>query len=383
MPTTRALVIGGGIGGLTAAVALRRRGIDAHVFEAAPALQPVGKGIWVPTNAMQVLDRLGLAGAVHAAGCPLERIEVCNLAGAVLMAVDVRAFAAKYGHPTISIHRADLVRVLAGALPPDALHLGKRLTGLAASDDGVIARFDDGSEARGDVLIGADGIRSAVRDYLFPGVPLRYSGQTCYRGVADLALPPELARTCREIWGGEARLGFSAVGEGPVYWFGTVSRPEGSPLATGAALADELAARYAPFPGPIPTIVRATPPGEIIRTDLHDIPPLRRWWQGRVALLGDAAHAMTPNLGQGGAQAIEDAYVLAEQLGSRAPDAAFAEYQRIRKPKADWVARTARGLGRMAHLRSGVLRRLRDLGLRLAPASAHARQIDRLLRLDY
>src|SRR3954465_12352916 len=112
----KVVVIGGGIGGLTAALALHRRGLEAHVYETAPELQPVGKGIWVPTNAMQVLDRLGLAESVGTAGCPLERIQVRTTAGVALMDVDVRKFAARYGHLTVSIHRADLVGVLAGAL---------------------------------------------------------------------------------------------------------------------------------------------------------------------------------------------------------------------------------------------------------------------------
>ncbi len=379
---SRVLIIGGGIAGLTAAIALRRKGLEAHIYETAPALQPVGKGIWVPTNAMQALDRLGLAGAVAAAGCPVEHIELRTLAGVTLLRVDVRKFQAKYGHLTISIHRADLVEELARALPVDALHLGKRFTGFTEGPAGVVARFDDGSEAAGDVLLGADGIRSVVREQFSGPVPLRYSGQTCYRGVADMILSPELARTCWEVWGGPARMGFSAIGAGQVYWFAPVSAPAGSPLPAGTALAGELAARYEGFPAPIPDIIRHTPVDEIIRTDLYDIPPLPRWWQGRVALLGDAAHAMTPNLGQGGAQAIEDAFFLAEKLAAHArPESAFEEYQRVRKPRVDWVARTARRLGRVAHFRSRPARWLRDIALRLTPDWVNDRQMDRMLRL--
>ena len=185
------------------------------------------------------------------------------------------------------------------------------------------------------------------------------------------------------MWGGEARLGFASVGAGQVYWFAPVSAPPGSPLPAGPALAGELAARYAAFPAPIPEIIRTTPPGEVIRTDLYDLPPLGRWWQGRVALLGDAAHAMTPNLGQGGAQAIEDAYVLAEQLAAHAePMSAFAAYQRARKPKADWVARTAGRIGWAAHFQSRPARWLRDTFLRLTPGWANDGQMHRLYRFD-
>jgi 2-polyprenyl-6-methoxyphenol hydroxylase-like FAD-dependent oxidoreductase len=375
----RALIIGGGIGGLTAAVALRRKGWDAHVYEAAPALRPVGKGIWVPTNAMQVLDRLGLAAAVAAAGWALERIQVGTTAGTILMDFDLSRAVAKYGHSTVSIHRAMLVDVLAGALPPDALHLGRQCVGLEQNADGVTARFASGEQARGDVLIGADGIHSAVREKLFPGVKLRYSGQTCYRGIADMELPAGLARTCREVWGGKARFGFSAVGLRQVYWFAPVTAPAGSADAVGS-----LSDLYAHFPEPIPEIVRRTPAAEIIRTDLFDFPTLDRWWQGRVALLGDAAHAMTPNLGQGGAQAIEDAYVLAEQLAAQKDvAAAFQEYERLRLPKVRWVAQTAWRIGRLAHVANPWLRRLRDLALRATPAGMNERQFDRLYALNY
>src|SRR5439155_19418802 len=137
-----------------------------------------------------------------------------------------------------SSHRAELVRVLADALPPDALHLGRRCAAVEPDGDGVIVRFADGTQVRGDALIAADGIRSVVREQFFPGVTLRYSGATCYRGIADLDLPPDLAHVCWEVWGGEARLGFSAVGPGQVYWFAPVTAPADSSLPAGAALAE-------------------------------------------------------------------------------------------------------------------------------------------------
>jgi 2-polyprenyl-6-methoxyphenol hydroxylase-like FAD-dependent oxidoreductase len=380
---TTALIIGGGIGGLTAAVALRRKGVEAHVYEAAPELRPVGKVIWVPTNAMQALERLGLSAAVAAAGWALDRIQLRTVTGRTLMDADVRKYQASHGHRIVSIHRADLVRELAAALPPEALHLGKKLSTFSADANGVAARFDDGSEARGDFLVGADGIRSAVREQLLGPVPLRYSGQTCYRGVASLALPPGLERTCWEVWGGASRVGFSAVGEAQVYWFAPFIAPANSPQPAGPALARELVDRYAAFPAPIPDVLRNTPPEEVIRTDLYDIPPLGRWWQGRVVLLGDAAHAMTPNLGQGGAQAIEDSYVLGEKVAAHAaPEAAFEAYQHARKRRVDWVAKTAARLGWAAHLQSRPARWLRDALLLLTPGWIHDRQLDWLMRFD-
>lgn len=376
----RAIIIGGGIGGLTAAVALRRTGWEAHVYEAAPALRPVGKGIWVPTNAMQVLDRLGLAGAVAQAGWPLERIQVRAEDGAVLMDFDLAQAVAKFGHPTVSIHRAALVQVLADALPPDALHLGRRCTGFAQDGAGVTARFEEGEPVRGDVLVGADGIRSVLREQLFPGVRLRFSGLTCYRGVVEMELPAGLARSCWEVWGGPARIGFSAVGPRQVYWFAPVLAPAGGEAASPA----QLAARYADFPDPIPEIVRRTPAEEILHTDLYDFRPIRRWCDGRVALLGDAAHAMTPNLGQGGAQAIEDASVLANQLAAAGEiGSALQAYERLRMPKVRWVVTTAWRVGRLAHVRNPWLRGLRNAAIRCTPAWVGRSQFDRLYAVNH
>lgn len=378
----KAIIIGGGIGGLAAAVALRRKGHEAHVYEAAPAIEPVGKGIWVPTNAMQVLERLGLADAIYAAGWPLERIEIRTRTGALLMDVDVLKVRARYGHPTVSIHRAALVDVLAGALPSGTLHLGKRLASFEQTAQGVVARFADGDEVRGDLIIGADGIRSVLREQLFPGVRLRYGGQTCYRGIAEIELPVDLATICREVWGGDSRMGYSAIGRRQVYWFAPVSAPADSRLLPPAELHDELLDRYARFPAPILDILRGTSPAEIIRTDLYEIEALDRWWQGRAVLLGDAAHAMTPNLGQGGAQAIEDAYILADCLAAGSNlEQAFEAYGRCRRSRVRWIAQTARRLGQAAHFSSPVLRWLRDLAMRATPAWYGNAQVDRLARL--
>lgn len=375
-----AIIAGAGIGGLTAAIALRRVGIEAVVYEAADELRPVGKGIWVPTNAMQALERIGLSEPVLQAGWPLERIEVRELSGEVMTAVDLKRVASQFGHTTVSIHRAKLVRVLAEALPADALHLAKRVVGFEQDAAGVTARFADGGLARGDVLIGADGIRSAVREQLFPSVPLRYSGQTCYRGIADLELPAATARSCWEIWGGDARFGFSAIGPKSVYWFAPLTFPADSDFPP--ALGDWLAERYAAFPSPVPEIVRHTPSEEIIRTDLYDFAPRQPWRLGRVVLLGDAAHAMTPNLGQGGAQAIEDACVLAESLrGGAKIDEAFARYEHSRFPRVRWIANTAWRFGKLAHLRPGFARFLRNWALRLTPDAISRRQLDRVYRL--
>ena len=374
-------VIGGGIGGLATAVALQQRGFDVHVYESAAELAPVGKGIWVPTNAMLVLDRLGLGDAVAARGVALERIEVRDKNGGVLQAIDLGDVHTRFGRTTVSILRADLQAVLVGALRAGTLHLGKRCIKVDRSDSGAVASFDDGTHAEGDIIVGADGVRSIVREAVSPNVSLRYSGQTCYLGVADLWLPPDLERTVWEVWGGAHRFGFSSVAADRVYWFAPATAPEGGwepPDVT------ELGNRYADFPAPIPDIIRHTPEQDIIRVDLHDFAPITRWSRDRFVLVGDAAHAMTPNLGQGGAQALEDAYVLAEALAhENTLEAAFAAYARVRQPKATRIVNTAWWYGRLAHVEAPWLRGLRNTTLRLTPNRVNRRQAYALYRLNY
>lgn len=211
------IVVGGGIGGLTAAVAFCRIGWRVSVYEATSEFRPVGKSIWLPTNAMIALDRLGLAESVTRAGWPLDAVQILTKAGKVLMSVDLVPVRSRYGHTTISLQRSALVELLAAGLSPGTVHFGRRFREFTQDADRVVARFEDGTEVGGDLLVGADGIRSAVREQLFPGVPLRYSGQSCYRGVTEMELPPGLARTCREVWGGRYRFGFSAIGPREVY----------------------------------------------------------------------------------------------------------------------------------------------------------------------
>ncbi|AHG90286.1 monooxygenase FAD-binding protein [Gemmatirosa kalamazoonensis] len=378
----RVAIIGGGIGGLTAAIALRQRGIDAHVFEAASALGTAGAGLWISPNAMQLLQRLDLAGAVIAAGVPLGRAEVHDAERGLLQRLDFSDASQRFGVPTVAILRHRLHAILAARLPNDRLHVGAPCVSVTTTH-GVRAHLADGRTIDADLLVGADGLRSVVREYVSPGVAPRYSGQTSVRGVASLALPPSLAGVSREIWAPGRRFGFSAVAPGEVYWFATFDAPPGI-AEPPAESAHHLHALFDRFPPPVSDLIETTDDARLVRTDLHDLPRLATWHRGRVALLGDASHATTPNLGQGAAQAIEDAWVLADRLArSVSVEAALREYEAIRKPKARFVVDRSWQVGRLAHLSNPVGRAVRNLALRCTPASVARRQLDRVYVLDY
>jgi 2-polyprenyl-6-methoxyphenol hydroxylase-like FAD-dependent oxidoreductase len=376
-------VIGGGIGGLAVAIALGQRGIRAQVHEATPELRPVGAGIVMPPNALTVLHRLGLADRVRNAGRELQRAEIHDASAGRLQAMDVRDAERRYGYGMIGIHRARLHSILADALPSTDLLLDRTCVGIEVRSDRAVAEFRDGSRVEATILIGADGLRSAVRHSLFPGVAPRYSGQTSFRGIVRRHDGELDAGTVREIWGPGNRFGYVPIGEGEVYWFATYDASAGEGDGP-QGMPSRLAERFAAYPAPVPELIAGTALDAITRTDMYDLPSLPRWYSGRAVLLGDAAHATTPNLGQGGAQAIEDAFVLANRLATDLdPIAAFEAFQRARQPKTDLIVSRSFQLGRIAHLSNPVGRRLRNLILRATPESVARRQTEVLFRVDY
>jgi 2-polyprenyl-6-methoxyphenol hydroxylase-like FAD-dependent oxidoreductase len=377
------IIIGGGIGGLTAAIALQQRGIAAHIYEAAPELRTVGAGISLPVNAVQVLDRLGLADAVRRAGTAPVCAELLDYRGTVLQTIDLRAIEQRYGFATIAIHRARLHDALIAQLAEGTLHLGKASRQIEQDAQSVHVQFADGSAAHGSAVLAADGVRSGVRRQLFPQAQPRYSGQSSYRAVVRAPLPPKLEQVGQEIWGRGCRFGFSPIGSSEVYWYATLDAPPG--VQENPALAKaQLQELFAPFPAPVSDLIAAAAAEQLIRTDMYDLRPLPIWHQGRAALLGDAAHATTPNLGQGGAQAIEDAWVLAESLARYAePDQAFAAYQRQRQAKATMVVNRSWQMGKLAHLKNPLGRALRNAFMRGVPPSVGQKQFDMLYSLNY
>jgi 2-polyprenyl-6-methoxyphenol hydroxylase-like FAD-dependent oxidoreductase len=374
-------IAGGGIGGLTAAIALQQLGFDADVYEAAPALEATGAGILVPPNAMAALARLGLDDAVAARGVAIEAMEIADHSG-TLQVVDGVRIAAQTGFPMIAIRRAVLQQLLVNAVEAGTLHLGRALARYECAADAIALTFDDATRATARLLIGADGLRSAVRRQVRPRAALRYSGQTCFRGLAMLPAERDIAPRANEVWGGALRFGYAPVAPGIVYWYAPMTSPPDT--CSLPAHGGWLAERYAAFPAPVRSLIEATPETSILQTDLYDLAPMRGWSNGQVVLIGDAAHAATPNLGQGGAQAIEDAVVLAAVLKSMGPiPEALAEFERRRRSRTHRVVTRSRLLGQMAHWQRPMLCRLRNTVLRMTPARVRQREIESLFSAPF
>jgi 2-polyprenyl-6-methoxyphenol hydroxylase-like FAD-dependent oxidoreductase len=378
---TRVLIIGGGIGGLAAAIAARQAGCAVALFERAPELLEVGAGLTLWSNALRALRRLGVEPALTAVSTTLDRSEIRSWRGRLLTRTSLGALGQRLGAPTLATHRADLQSTLAAALEPGVVHLGAGYSGFTQHAEGVTARFDGGREERGDLLIGADGLRSTVRAQMLGPEPPCYSGTTAWRGVARFehqGYPPGM--TCLFIGRG-SQVGLLPIGKGRTYWFATAKLPEGRADVPDHRKAD-LLARFQSWHETIPAVLEATEETGILRNDLYDRPPVRRWGEGRVTLLGDAAHPTTPNLGQGACLAIEDAVVLGRCLREQAdPVQALRTYEQLRFDRTAAIVTESRRLGRLLEWSNPLACWLRDWLIRLTPARRGDRQL--LKHLDY
>ncbi|CAN5162792.1 FAD-dependent oxidoreductase [soil metagenome] len=372
----RAIIVGAGIGGLTAAISLRRVGVEAVVFEKAPELREIGAGISVWANAIRALERIGVADAVRAAGRQEIGGTVRSWSGKRITEVPADALEKRFGLNVV-LTRPELQETLLAALPEGAVRLGGECVGFRQEGSGVTAPFSGGREERGDLLVGADGLHSIVRERLFGDGRPRYAGFTAWRGLADLGDGRE--GDGFEAWGRGNIFGLVSLGRGRFYWYATKNAPEGQEDAPGGRKA-ELMERFGGWHEPIPTVIEATEEAAILRNDVYDREPLKRWGRGRVTLLVDAAHPMTPNLGQGACQAIEDAVALAECVSGETNVAgALWRYEERRAGRAARVVRRSRLLGRAGQLEDPLLCALRNAAAGALPLRLQLRQLDPIL----
>jgi salicylate hydroxylase len=362
----RVAIVGGGIGGLAAALALERRGAEVIVCEQSPALSEIGAGLNLTPNAIKALRALGVEKEVNAIASGSEFLNIRSWkSGRYISRMRRGDFKQKFGAPNLSVHRADLLGVLSGALKTTEIRVGKRATEVEGRERDAVARFADVSEIEADIVVGADGIHSVVRKSLFGADSPRFTGCICWRGMAPVdAVPPDINVTDGALWmGPHGHVVHYPVRRGEllniVAHFDSDAWTEESwtrecavsePMSTYAGWNSELTRLY-------PCSERW------YKWALYDREPLEQWSRGRATLLGDSAHAMLPYLGQGAAMAIEDGYVLAATI-ARQPDdlgAALAAYERIRAPRAKAAVLGSRARAKENHLPSRFAQLKRDL----------------------
>ena len=352
----RLAIVGGGLAGIAAAHALKTVGIIAEVFETAPALGEIGAAVNVSPQAVKALQAIGVGDNVAAVGNTSPGIYTRNMqTGEFLELNDRHKAAARYGAPYYTFHRADLLDALASGLDHSAIHLGHRLTGLKERSDRIVLAFADRAEVEAEIVIGADGVRSVIRRALYGDDNPTYTGQMVWRALLNGSDVPEevLEPTGHIQWVGPGchllayyirgrKLVNIVTQEDTDKWVEEGWSTRGDP--------DEMRLS---FPNPEPRLEKLlSVVTECSKWGLFTRPLTQNWGRGRIQLIGDAAHAMLPNAGQGACQAFEDAYILARWLEARRdPAEAFANFRRIRIPRVHGVQRLSFSNARFKHMR--------------------------------
>ncbi len=364
-------IAGGGIGGLAAAAALAHVGIESVVFEKETAMAPAGSAFLIGANALVALNEMGLAERFIAIGQARVTGELRTYRGRLLASVPETVLTAGLGFPNTNVERSDLRALLFEAAGAQRVRFGESVTGFEVRGGQVAVQTTSGERGQFAALIGAEGIGSVVRRSLLGPSRAKYVGYCAWQGVSTLEIPNDKG-TSLEIWGLGRRTGYGYLGKGRWGWWGSALAQEGG-TDPAEGRAESIAARFNGWWGPSPALIRSTPPDKILRNDIRVRPPDRTWGRGAVTLLGDAAHLMTPDLGQGACQAIIDAAVLARTLRGVAPDglqAALRRYEEIRRPQSAYIAKASARVGRHAHYRNPVAFAIRNALLRALPATA-------------
>jgi salicylate hydroxylase len=327
-------IIGAGLGGLAVAIALHKQNINAQIYEKAQQLRLVGAGLSLFPNGLNTLEAIapGIVETLKHAGSPTRMVNLRKNTGEIIMQ-NPQVLQEKYGQPMLQIRWSRLQEILASRLPPEVIHLNYRCIGFEQNDSGIEVCFDNGEKAQVDLLIGADGINSAIREILIKdGLP-RYAGRMSWRAVIkykhDLILPNEVTITTSPEGGKIFTL--IDVGGGYIFWSAGALSADDSLSQNAVDVKSRVLDIFAGWEEPVEAIIKETDANQIVERPIWDRPPLQKWSQGRVTLLGDAAHPMTPALGQGANTAFEDAWELRECL-MNAPniETALANYESSR-----------------------------------------------------
>ncbi|CAM4008091.1 NAD(P)/FAD-dependent oxidoreductase [Nocardiopsis rhodophaea] len=356
-----AIVVGAGIGGLAAAIALRRVGVDLEVFERAPKIRAAGFGLSVMSNAVAALESLDIDLGLEKRGRTLDTYLVKDWRGRLIREFPFPEIIERLGKPSVCISRADLFAALQEEASGIPVHLGRGAAGFEITDGRARLYLEDGGSAEADLLIGADGFNSAIRQQIAgPDEPAHDSGYIVWLGITEYHHPRFPSGSVMHFWGDGMRFGLVDIGHGRLYWWGTKNMPPERSAGWRGGRAEILRA-YAGWPDEVREAIRVTPDSDVLSVSSRDRPFLERWGNGPVTLLGDAAHPMLTSLGQGSAMAIEDAVVLARHV-ERQPDSARAlrSYEDARRERTREIVEATRTVSDFEQAQGPVRRRVRD-----------------------
>ena len=356
----RFAIVGAGIGGLTLAIALQRKGFNVSVFENAPSLKPLGAGLALAANAVNAFSEIGIADVVLNAGSILRKLMIKDDSGRTLAETDSEKVSKKYNTVNnFTIHRADLHEVLLRNYRPTSP--GKGCIDFFDTKR-VKLIFQDGTSHDTDYVIACDGVHSIFRKKLLPESQPRYAGYTCWRAVVDSVPSSVDMQVTSETWGRGSRFGIAPLNHRRLYWFACINAKENDPAMRSYRVKD-LLNHFRTFHSPVPEILQHTRDEQLIWNDIIDIKPITKFAFDRIVLMGDAAHATTPNMGQGACLAIEDAVILANTIANtHSVERAFIAFEQKRIQRTTTVVNDSWKLGRIAQWENPLLIKMRNSG---------------------
>lgn len=371
-------IIGAGISGLTTAIALNKKGFEVEIFENTTVFKKAGSGINLAINAMQVYKRLGVYNDILQNANYTNVINVRTKKLGFITRTNFKKFEKKYNVKTVAIHRATLHNILLNHIGNTKIHLNKKLKHLEQKNGKVILNFEDGTKHTSKIVIGADGIHSKVRQSIFNNTKLRDAKQICWRGISNAKIDVKYKEELNEIWGKGNRFGFVPIAKDKIYWFALINKKKFKSKDV------DLINTFLDYPQLVKNIIVKTPKKDIICNEIWDLKPINKWYKGNVCLVGDAAHATTPNMGQGAVQAIESAMALSICLNEENNiEAAFSSYQKMRKDKTNYIVKTSWMIGKLAQSTNPIVYFLRSFIGKIIPKSMMEKQNKKMFELNF
>lgn len=373
-------IVGGGIAGITTGLALSSAGFQPTIYEPDPGPQLPSSGIWISPNGMAILRKLGIAAEVEENGVRLDRTVIRDVTGDLIMDVDMDEVTRRYGTGLVSIRRSTLQETLYDVCENVTVERGMAASELQLRDDTYDLLLRDGERVSPDMIVGADGTRSGIRTAIAPNATAVPSRKTYFTGISESSFADESTNVDVTIWGRGTQFGYAPVAADQVYWFAVVPADTTSVTEEPVSrLRDAIGTSFSDFPGRVESLVRSTPAERITSHNGYVVPEVDQLVRKNVGLVGDAAHALPPTLAQGGAQAMEDAYVLARML-SRSPSvsAGLQAYESMRLPRVREILDQSVKRETVAEMKQWPLPWLRKLVLRNLPDAVDRVYMDKL-----
>ncbi|SMC65444.1 FAD-dependent monooxygenase [Moheibacter sediminis] len=372
-------IIGAGIGGLTVGIMLKKQGFEVEIYEAADSVRGIGAGIGLASNAIKALEYLGLDKEVISISNHLRDFTICDEKGKTILAADTERIKKNYDTDNYAIHRADLHQFLSTKISSEKIHLNKKLKNFIQNKDEIKLEFEDGTKQSVDFLIGADGVNSKVRQLLIPNSEPRFAGYWCWRATVDHNF--EGLHKSTEVWGKNGRFGITPLKGNRIYWYACINSDMTDDVKNYKL--DNLKKSFKDYFPFLKEVLNLTKEENLISTPIVDLAPIPQYSFGNVLLMGDAAHATTPNMGQGACMALEDVAVLQDELIKNDINTAFINFEKRRLKRTHYITKTSWRAGKVAQSDNSLVIFLRNNLLRIMPDNISQSQLKRLLEEDF